>query len=253
MRETEAHRQEAGFWTSGPRAVREALAAGRVSKVYVQVGSGEAVRVAKEARAAGIPVEIVPREALARLAGSHHQGVVARLRPVPALALDGFLERAFRGADPVMVVLDHLEDPMNVGAIARSVEAMGAFGLVLPKRRQAGLGSGALRASAGALAHLPVTEVGNIAQVLEKVKARGAWVVAADPKGGDVAGEVDLTGPLALVVGAEEKGVSRLVLERADFRVRIETGGKTASLNASVAAGILLYEIMRQRADRVRS
>lgn len=236
-----------GLWATGPRAVREALEEGRAAKIYIAPGGGETLRIAREAHRAGVPVETLPREGLARLAGRHHQGVAARLRAVPVLSLDEFLDRAFLLPNPVIVVLDHLEDPMNVGAIARSAEAFGAFGLILPKRRSAGIGAGAMRASSGALAHLPVAEVANIVQTLEAVKRRGGWVVATDPEGTVSASEVDFTGPVALVVGNEEKGVGRLVREKADILARLDLVGRTASLNASVATGIFLYEITRQR------
>lgn len=235
------------LWASGPRAVGMALDGGRVAKIYALSASREAAVLAGRAKDLGVPVEFVPKEALFRLVGPHHQGVAARLSGSPTEDLATLLDRAFAKADPVVVVLDHLQDPHNVGAVARSAEAFGASGLVLARRRAAGLTPGAMKASAGALSLIPTAQVANIAQAVEVMKERGLWVVAADPAGEVELADVNLKGPVAIVIGGEGAGVSRLVRERSDQRARLATGGSMPSLNASVAAGIFLYEVFRQR------
>lgn len=235
------------LWASGPRAVAMALDAGRVTKVYALHAAREAASLAERAKARGLAVEFVPKEALFRLVGPHHQGVAARLSASPTQELGELLDAAFEKKDPVIVVLDHLQDPHNVGAVARSAEAFGARGLVLARHRAAGLTPGAMKASAGALSVIPTTQVANIAQAIEVMKERGMWVVAADPEGEVELADVNLKGPVAVVIGGEGEGVSRLVRERSDVRARLATGGAVPSLNASVAAGIFLYEAFRQR------
>lgn len=149
----------------------------------------------------------------------------------------------------LLVILDGVTDPHNLGAIIRSAECAGAHGVIIPERRAVGLTPAAVRASAGAVEHLPVARVTNLARLMETLQQQGVWVAAADMQGENYL-EVDLTGPLALVVGAEGEGVSRLVLERSDRRIALPLAGKIDSLNASVAAGILLYEVRRQRGWR---
>lgn len=233
-------------WAVGRRAVREALDADRLEKLYVAPGAdiGDLFGAARDK---GIPVERTPREALSRLVGAHHQGVAGRVASQAYEDFDQFVEMVFAEKDPVILALDHLQDPRNIGAIARSAEAFGAKGMILPKRRTAGLSPWAQKASSGALVHLPVTRVSNIGLALDAFKKKGAWVVAADPDGDRELFEVDLKGPIVFVIGSEDEGVSRLLKERSDIRARISTPGKVASLNAAVAAGIFLYEMARQR------
>ena len=151
-----------------------------------------------------------------------------------------------RGEPPFFVLCDELEDPHNLGAIIRTAECAGAHGVIIPKRRSVGLTWAVGKASAGAVEHLPVARVGNLASTLEELKARGLWVYAADMDGAPWC-QTDFTGPVALVIGSEGRGVSRLVKEKADFVVSLPLKGKINSLNASVAAGILCYEVSRQR------
>jgi 23S rRNA (guanosine2251-2'-O)-methyltransferase len=162
-------------------------------------------------------------------------------------SIDDIFEKAEQSnEDPLIVVLDGITDPHNVGAMIRSAECAGAHGVILPNRRAAGLTPAAVKASSGAVEHLPVARVVNISKCLETLKARGLWIAAADTSGEPYA-SADLTGPLALVVGSEGGGISRLVLSGCDRRVALPLHGKIDSLNASVACGILLYEIRRQR------
>jgi 23S rRNA (guanosine2251-2'-O)-methyltransferase len=196
------------------------------------------------ARDANIRTEAVPRERLASMAeGGVHQGIVIELREYQYAELDKLLESKGPG---LVVVLDGLQDPQNVGAIIRSAHALGASGVVLAKDRAAAITGTVVKASAGATEHTPIARVVNLSRALEELKAKGYWTVAADPEGTPLH-ETKLDGPLAIVIGAEGEGVRPGVLSHCDFRVRIPMSGQVASLNASVSAGIVLYEIARQR------
>jgi 23S rRNA (guanosine2251-2'-O)-methyltransferase len=233
---------------AGRRWVIEALRAGRVQRLWVAAGGRGLGQVMAAAAAAGVPAETVPRPELDRMTpGLEHQGVAAAVRGRRPSALADLL----RGAD-LLVAAAGIEDPHNLGAIARSAEAAGAQGMILPQRRSAGVTPAAERAAAGAFEHLPVATVANMRQALEACKRAGMWVCAADPGARDLAWEADLTGSLVVVIGGEGRGLPRLVRESCDIRVRLPMAGRVESLNASVAAGVLLYEIMRQRAAAAR-
>ena len=177
----------------------------------------------------------------------HHQGVIALCPAVPYVSVEQILDIAKeRGEPPFLLILDGVTDPHNLGAVLRSAEAGGVHGVIIPKRRAVGLTGTVAKTSAGALTHVPVARVSNISAVLEELKKHGLWIACADV-GGTSFFESDLSGPIALVLGAEGEGVSRLVAERADFKVSIPMFGHIASLNVSVAAGILIYEIVRGR------
>ena len=194
----------------------------------------------------GVPLRFEMRETLDRLAGGvPHQGVIAVVSEKPVLSLESLLGTA---REPALVVaLDGVEDPRNLGAILRTVEAAGADGVLLPERHSAGLSETVGRASAGALEHVKVARIGNLVQALEALKARGIWVVGFDAAGTERWDAVDLTRPVALVLGGEGRGIRRLVREHCDHLVSIPHFGHVASLNVSVAAGIALYEVVRQR------
>jgi 23S rRNA (guanosine2251-2'-O)-methyltransferase len=194
----------------------------------------------------GVPLRFEMRETLDRMAGGvAHQGVIAIVSEKPVLSLESLLDSA---RDPALVVvLDGVEDPRNLGAILRTAEASGACGVLLPERHSAGLSETVARASAGALEHVRVARVGNLVQALEALKARGIWVVGYDAAGGERWDAVDLTRPVALVLGGEGRGIRRLVREHCDHLVSIPHFGHVGSLNVSVAAGIALYEAVRQR------
>jgi 23S rRNA (guanosine2251-2'-O)-methyltransferase len=232
---------------AGRRWVVEALRAGRVERLWIAAGGHGLANVLAAAEAAAVRPESRPRAELDRLAPDH-QGVVAEVRPRPRVRLESLLP----GAD-LLVAPAGIEDPHNLGAIARSAEAAGAQGMILPERRSAGVTAAAARAAAGAFEHLPVATVVNLNQALTACKRAGLWVCGADPGAGRMAWEVDLTGRLVLVLGGEGRGMPRLVRESCDLRVRLPMAGHVESLNASVAAGVLLYEIMRQRAVAARS
>jgi 23S rRNA (guanosine2251-2'-O)-methyltransferase len=194
----------------------------------------------------GIPLRFEMREALDRMAGSvPHQGLIAVVSAKPLLSLDELLETA---RDPALLVaLDGVEDPRNLGAILRSVEAAGADGTLVPERHSAGLSETVGRASAGALEHVQVARVGNLVQALETLKERGVWIVGFDAAGTERWDAVDLKRPVCLVLGGEGRGIRRLVREHCDLLVSIPHFGHVTSLNVSVAAGIALYEVVRQR------
>jgi 23S rRNA (guanosine2251-2'-O)-methyltransferase len=237
----------------GINPVLEALRAGRVQEVRVSDRSdARLVALLRLVEAGGVPLRRVSAGQLDREThGAVHQGVVADLsRRVPSRLED--LVGGSTGA-PLVVVLDGIEDPHNVGAILRTVDAAGADGLVRQSRRAAELGGAAAKASAGAIAHVMVAEVVNIARALEELKQLGLWVVGLAGEAPIQYDEVDFTLPTALVVGAEGTGLRRLVRERCDWLVSIPMAGHVGSLNVSVAAGIVLYEVKRQRKQALRA
>lgn len=222
----------------------EALRAGRVQRIWVAVGAHGVGELLAAAEAARVPAETVPRAELDRMSPTpDHQGVVAVVRARRGVSLTDLLP-----GSTLLVAAAGIEDPHNLGAIARSAEAAGAQGLIVPERRSVGITPVAERAAAGAFEHLPVATVVNMRQALEACKRAGLWVCAADPEGPQLAWEADLTARLVVVIGGEGHGLPRLVREACDIRVRLPMAGRVESFNASVAAGMLLYEIMRQRA-----
>ena len=237
---------------AGRNAVAEALRAGRpIDSVYVRRGdrTGSVNAILRMARDAGVTIkDAAPRKLDAMCAGENHQGVaaVAAVRAFSETE-DIFALAENRGEPPFLIVCDEIEDPHNLGAIIRTAECAGAHGVVIPKRRSVGLTAAVGKASAGAVEYLPVARVPNIAAFLDEIKARGVWVYTADMDGADWC-QTDFSGPAALVVGSEGFGVSRLVKEKSDFIVSLPMKGRINSLNASVACGILCYEIARQRA-----
>jgi 23S rRNA (guanosine2251-2'-O)-methyltransferase len=203
----------------------------------------EAIR---RATTLAIPLRFEMRETLDRMAGGvAHQGIIAIVSEKPVLSLESLLDSA--RAPALVVVLDGVEDPRNLGAILRTAEAAGADGVMLPERHSAGLSETVSRASAGAIEHVRVARVGNLVQALEALKARGIWVVGFDAAGSERWDAVDLTRPVALVLGGEGRGIRRLVREHCDHLVSIPHFGHIGSLNVSVAAGVALYEVVRQR------
>jgi 23S rRNA (guanosine2251-2'-O)-methyltransferase len=235
----------------GRRPVLEALRGGRpVHRILLSPSShGPVVRdILREARSRGVVVQTVDERRLRQLAGAvPHQGVVAVAAARPAATVEQILARARQaGEPPLVVVLDGVQDPLNLGAIIRTAEGAGAHGVIIPRRRAAGLTPAVARASAGALEHLPVASVTNLARTLDDLKAAGLWVVGTDPAAGELYHRARLVPPLALVLGGEERGVSRLVREHCDLVVRLPMRGRVQSLNVSAAAAVLLYEVVRQ-------
>ncbi len=240
---------------TGIHAVREALSAGRpVQSVLVAKGRhGERLEeIVGLARSSGIPVRFEERPRVDRTAGTRdHQGVVALLASETTVSLEDLLSPADSATESrLLVLLDGIEDPQNLGAIIRSALAAGATGVVIPERRAAGLTDAAVRASAGAAAHLQIAHVTNLARAVEEIKDAGYWVVGLDERAEKHHTDIDLTGPIAVVLGGEGKGLHQLVKERCDFVVSIPTVGPVRSLNVSVAAGVVLFEVVRQRGGK---
>ncbi|MGQ0505665.1 MAG: 23S rRNA (guanosine(2251)-2'-O)-methyltransferase RlmB [Myxococcaceae bacterium] len=234
--------------------VLEALRArpDEMERLYLVDGAVQpkmAAELLSRAKDARIRVEKVPRERLGAIAqGGVHQGVAAEMREYEYAGLTDLLREAEKAEAPALiVVLDGVQDPHNLGAIIRSAHALGAHGVVIPKDRAAGVTGLVAKASAGAVEHCRVARVTNISRALEELKAAGMWVVAADVSGDQPLDGAKLNGPLALVIGAEGEGVREGVLNHCDFRLKIPLAGNVSSLNASVSAGILLYEVARQR------
>lgn len=225
----------------GRNAVLEAARAGRVRYVLVAEGLDPDPRV-EELRGMGL-VEEVPPARVAALAQGVHQGVVAQLRPREFLTLRQLLEPAPR----LLLGLDGIEDPQNLGAILRSAEVAGVEGVLLPERRSAPLSAVAVKASSGASEYLRLCRVSGLPSAVAEIRRQGIWCVALDPRGELLPWEFDLTQPVCVVVGGEGSGVHRLVRERCDARVRLPMAGRVASLNAAAAAAALLYEVSRQR------
>jgi len=231
----------------------EALEAtpGQVERVLLGPGSpkGPLLQIVEAARRLGIPVDTASRDELSRLAGRGvHQGVVLRVAEFSYAELPGLIERVkAAGPNGLVLVLDGIEDPHNLGALARSALAFGAQGMVIPKDRASGVTGTVVKASAGAIAHLPVSRVTNLSRALYELKEAGLWLTGADLAGDRLPEQVDFKGPVGLVIGGEGAGVRKGVLEHCDFRVRIPMAVPLGSLNASVAGGALLYEVSRQR------
>jgi 23S rRNA (guanosine2251-2'-O)-methyltransferase len=238
---------------TGIHAVREALAARRpVQSVLIARGrhGGRLEEIVGLARRNGVPVRFEERPQIDRAAGTRdHQGVVALIAAEASVSLEELLAGAASGSG-LLVLLDGVEDPQNLGAIIRTALAAGARGVVIPERRAAGLTEAAVRTSAGAAAHLRVARVTNLARAMEEIKEAGYWMVGLDERAEKRHTDVDLTGRVALVLGGEGQGLHQLVKERCDFVVSIPTSGPVRSLNVSVAAGVVLFEVVRQRAAK---
>jgi 23S rRNA (guanosine2251-2'-O)-methyltransferase len=231
----------------GVHAVHEALAAGRtIERIHIVKNAhpSRLKQILDLAREHGVPVRKAEHAVLERMSGGvAHQGVVA----VVGEASYASLEKVFEAPTPCVVLLDGVEDPHNLGAVIRTSEASGASGVIVPERHSAPLSAVVAKASAGALAYVPVIRVRNIAATLQELKERGLWIVGVDEEGEKLWTDFDYTGPVALVFGGEHRGVRRLVREHCDVVVRLPMLGKISALNVSVTAGIVLYEVVRQR------
>ena len=231
----------------GRNAVAEALRAGRQIDSVLTARGGSFGSLLSQCRKKGIPVKEVDPRRLDSLCGPHHQGIAAMAACKAYATLDDLFAAAqAKGEPPLFVVCDELEDPHNLGAVLRTAEAAGAHGLIIPKRRSAGLTSAVYKASAGAVEYVPVARVSNIVETLKELKKRGLWIYGLDMEGEHWC-STDLTGAAALVLGSEGKGIGRLVKEQCDFMLSLPMRGNISSLNASVACGIVLYEAARQR------
>lgn len=236
----------------GRNAVAEALKSGRaIECIYIQKGNktGSLSAIVAKAAAKKIPLKEVDGKKLDFMSrGGNHQGIAASAAVKEYAQMEDIFELAReRGEEPFLILCDELEDPHNLGAVLRIAECAGAHGVVIPKRRSVGLTYAVGKASAGAVEYMPVVRVTNMAAEIDKLKERGVWVYSADMDGEPWC-QVDYTGACALVVGSEGNGVSKLIREKSDFIVSLPMKGKITSLNASVACGIVAYEIARQRA-----
>lgn len=239
------------FVIEGRNAVIEAFRAGKtVDKLFVleHCKEGSMNTVLREAKKHDTIINYVKKERLDQMSETgKHQGVIAYIAAFEYATVDDILKKAEdKGEPPFVVILDDIEDPHNLGAIIRTANLAGAHGVIIPKHRAAGLTATAVKASAGAVSYTPVAKVTNISKTIEELKDKGLWFVCAD-MGGTTMYDLDLKGPIGLVVGNEGKGVSRLVKEKCDFTASIPMFGDIDSLNASVATGVLAYEIVRQR------
>ena len=237
----------------GRNAVVEALRAGVViDKVFIAKGETDSTLlfIASSARGAGAVVVEADRRKLDSMSMTHaHQGVIAQAACTEYVSVSDILEIALlRDEAPLIVICDGITDPHNLGAIVRACEAAGAHGVIIPKRRSAGLTASVAKASSGAVYHMAIARVTNLSSVIDELKNAGVWVYGASADGDSPLWESDLTGAAAFVIGSEGAGISRLVGEKCDVSVRIPMHGKISSLNASVSAAVLLYEAARQRA-----
>ena len=236
----------------GRNAVIEALRAGvTIDKIFIAKGETDATlgHIASTAREKGIVVVDADRRKLDGMSRTHsHQGVIAQCAVREYATVDDILSAAReKGENPLIVVCDELSDPHNLGAVIRTADAAGAHGVIIPKRRSAGLTAVVAKTSAGAVSHVPVARVPNLPALLKELKDEGIWVFGTAADGDRLLYDADLKGPAAIVIGSEGTGMGRLVSETCDFKVRIPMKGKLNSLNASAAAAILLYEAVRQR------
>jgi 23S rRNA (guanosine2251-2'-O)-methyltransferase len=238
----------------GRNAVLEAMLAGRpIYKIYLKKGErhGAIFRIMELAREKGILLSEVEVDAFYKMAGfSGHQGVCAVVSPTQYVEVNDIINYAGDlKEDPFLLVLNELTDPQNLGSVIRTADCLGVHGIVIPKNRACGVTPAVVKVSAGAVEYMKIARVTNIASTLEHLKKRGLWVMGADGDGKNCF-DVDLTGPVALVIGGEDRGLGRLVREKCDMLIRIPMKGHIGSFNAAVAASILGYEIMRQRLSK---
>ena len=236
----------------GRNPVTEALKAGRdIDKILVSSKEGSIKVIIGMAKDAHVPVMFLDKAALDRASnGQNHQGVVAYVSQYKYAEMEDIFKLAEkRNEDPFVIILDNLEDPHNLGAIMRTAECAGAHGIIIPRRNSCGLTEVVAKTSAGAIEYMPVVKVTNIAQTIEELKKRNVWVAACD-MGGQEYYKQDLTGSIAVVIGSEGFGISRLVKEKCDFVVSMPMVGKITSLNASNAAAVIIYEVRKQRDNK---
>ncbi|PIC77006.1 23S rRNA (guanosine(2251)-2'-O)-methyltransferase RlmB [Sporosarcina sp. P19] len=235
----------------GRNPVVEALRSGRqLNKIWVAEGVnkksiGEIMKLAKEA---GVVVQTAPKQKLDGMTDLSHQGILASVAAYDYAELeDLFVIAKERQEDPFFIILDELEDPHNLGSILRTADASGVHGIIIPKRRAVGLTGVVAKASTGAIEHIPVVRVNNLSQTVDELKKQGVWIAGTDASNSTDYRHMDATLPLAVIIGSEGKGMSRILRERCDFLYSLPMVGKVTSLNASVAAALLMYEVLRKR------
>ncbi|GAB3795871.1 23S rRNA (guanosine(2251)-2'-O)-methyltransferase RlmB [Virgibacillus kimchii] len=235
----------------GKNAVIEALKSGRsINKVLLskQLNNSMQGKLMQLGKEAGTIVQKVPKSKLDQISAKNHQGVIAYVASYTYANLDDLFKAADQtGEAPFFIILDELEDPHNLGSILRTADAAGAHGVIVPKRRSVGLTQAVAKTAAGAIEYVPVARVTNIANTIDELKERNVWVVGTEAEAAEDYRKLDGTLPIAVVIGNEGKGISRLVRQKCDWTVNLPMKGKVSSLNASVACGLLLYEIYRKR------
>lgn len=239
-------------WISGKNAVLEALKAGRdINKIWLAEGTGKAqtLAVQEAAKEKGVLVQSAPRKKLDDLSGNQkHQGIVASVAAYSYAEMEDLFAKAEKAEeDPFFLILDEIEDPHNLGSILRTADAAGVHGVIIPKRRSVSLTQTVAKTSTGAIEHIPVARVTNLVRTMKELKERGVWIAGTDASAKEDYRQMQADIPLALVIGSEGKGISRLVKETCDFLVEIPMKGHVTSLNASVAASLLIYEVYRSR------
>lgn len=233
----------------------EALKSGReIDKILLAKGTkgGSLTKILGKAKDKGIPIQYVDRQRINEISESNaNQGIIAFVAAYKYVHFGDIIERARnKGKDPFILILDRIMDPHNLGSIIRTAEAVGVDGVIIPERRAVGLTAAVAKSSAGAIEYVPIARVVNIAQTIDRIKEENIWVVGAHMGDAKEHYNTDLKGPLALVIGSEGKGISRLIKEKCDFLVKLPMIGKISSLNASVAAAVLMYEVFRQRVSK---
>ncbi|EAE6298477.1 23S rRNA (guanosine(2251)-2'-O)-methyltransferase RlmB [Listeria monocytogenes] len=238
-------------WIGGRNPVLEVLRSDRdIHKIYVQEGSQKGVlkQVLTLAKERKIQVQFVPKQKIEKVVSGANQGVAAQVAAYQYAELDDLFAAAeAKDEMPFFIILDELEDPHNLGSIMRTADSVGAHGIIIPKRRSVGLTQTVAKASTGAMEYVPVVRVTNMVRTMEELQKRGLWIFGTDAKGSSDYRTMDVDMPLAIVIGSEGFGMSRLVREKCDFLVHLPMRGKVTSLNASVAASLLLYEVYRKR------
>ncbi|MEG9298765.1 23S rRNA (guanosine(2251)-2'-O)-methyltransferase RlmB [Mangrovibacillus sp. Mu-81] len=235
----------------GRNPVIEALKSGReINKIWIAEGSqkGSIQQILGLAKESKVMVQYVPKKKIEQMVAENHQGVVASVAAYTYAEIDDIFDKAAqKGEDPFVLILDELEDPHNLGSIMRTADATGAHGIIIPKRRAVGLTSTVAKASTGAIEHIPVARVTNLSRAVDELKERGVWVAGTDASGRQDYRQLDGTLPIGLIIGSEGKGMSRILREKCDFLVQLPMAGHVTSLNASVAASVLMYEVYRNR------
>lgn len=220
-----------------------------INKILIDSGDkkGSVVKIIGMAKDKGVMVKYVDRKKLDELSATrNHQGVIAEIAAYETVELEDLLEKT-KNKEPFFLILDEIMDPHNLGSMVRTANASGVDGIIIPKRRSVGLTVSVSKVAQGALEHVPVAKVSNIAQTMERLKEEGLWMVGADMHGEQVHYEANLLGPIALIIGGEGKGLSELTKKKCDFLVKLPMEGAISSLNASVAGAVLMYEVLRQR------
>lgn len=238
----------------GKNPVLEALRSGReINKIWISEGAKKSgiKELLDLARERGVFVQFVPKKKIDQLSPeANHQGIAASIAAYKYADLDDLFDVAkARNEDPFFIILDELEDPHNLGSIIRTADAIGVHGIIIPKRRSVGLTATVAKASTGAIEHVPVCRVNNLAQTVDELKERGLWIAGTDAQGSIDYRKMDAALPLAIIIGSEGKGMSRLLKEKCDFLYYLPMVGHVNSLNASVAAALLMYEVYRKRQE----